>query len=32
MNTWMNNEIIFVSQVEEIQQGSVFLEGTYDLK
>ena len=32
MNPHLNNEIRFQSQVDEIQQGTIFLEGTYELK
>ena len=32
MNVWLNNEIYFRSQIDEIQQGTIFLEGTYKLK
>ena len=32
MNPYLNNEILFLSQIDEIQQGTIFLEGTYELK
>ena len=32
MNPWLNDEILFKSQMDEIQQGTIFLEGTYTLK
>ena len=32
MNPWLNEEILFKSQMDEIQQGTIFLEGTYTLK
>ena len=31
LNPWLNNEILFFSQIDEIQQGTSHLEGTYDL-
>ena len=32
MNPWLNNEIQFTSQMDEIEQGAIFLEGLYELK
>ena len=32
MNPWLNFEIIFKSQIDEIQKGTIFLEGMYELK
>ena len=32
LNPYLNNNIPFISQMDEIQTGSIFLEGTYELK
>ena len=32
LNPHLNNEVRFQSQINEIQLGTIFLEGTYDLK
>ena len=31
LNQWLNREIVFKSQMDEIQKGTIFLEGTYEL-
>ena len=32
LNPWLNLEILFKSQMDEIQKGTIFLEGMYELK